>query len=69
MDVSERTLNSFFEHVPVVVYRCFQKGLDRKFQFVTPHVRARLDTLFPVLAHQATAHNVLESKSLDFRRA
>jgi PAS domain S-box-containing protein len=42
MDVSERAWNSFFEHAPVVVYRCVQKGLDRKFQFVSPHVHTLL---------------------------
>jgi PAS domain S-box-containing protein len=42
MDVSEQGLNSFFEHVPVVVYRCIQKGLDRKFQFVSPHIHVLL---------------------------
>ena len=42
MDVSAQALNSFFEHVPVVVYRCVQKGLDRKFQFVSPHIHVLL---------------------------
>ncbi len=42
MDVSEQALHSFFEHLPVVFYRCVQKGLDRKFQFVTPHVQSLL---------------------------
>jgi len=42
MDVSERAVDSFFEHVPIVVYRCVQMGLDRKFQFVSPHVHALL---------------------------
>jgi len=42
MDVSEKAFYSLFEHVPVVFYRCTQIGLDRKFQFVTPHVQALL---------------------------
>jgi len=42
MDVSEQVWNSFFDHAPVVAYRCVQKGLDRKFQFVSPHVHALL---------------------------
>ncbi|TFG64719.1 MAG: PAS domain S-box protein, partial [Nitrospirales bacterium] len=42
MDATERSLQSFFDQVPVVFYRCVQKGLDRTFQFVTPHVQALL---------------------------
>jgi hypothetical protein len=42
MDDPEQALNSFFEHVPMVAYRCVQKGLDRKFQFVSPHVHVLL---------------------------
>ena len=42
MDASEPSLLSFFDQVPVVFYRCVQKGLDRTFQFVTPHVQALL---------------------------
>ncbi|MEX0830014.1 MAG: PAS domain-containing protein, partial [Nitrospirales bacterium] len=42
MDATERSLQSFFDQVPVVFYRCAQKGLDRTFQFVTPHVQALL---------------------------
>jgi len=42
MDISEQALHSLFEHVPVVFYRCIQKGLDRKFQFVTAHVQPLL---------------------------
>ena len=42
MDGPEQVLHSFFEHVPVVFYRCLQKGLDRKFLFITPHVKILL---------------------------
>ena len=42
MDDPEQALNSFFEHVPMVAYRCVQRGLDRKFQFVSPHVHVLL---------------------------
>ena len=42
MGVSEQPVLSFFEHMPLVAYRCIQKGVDRKFQFVTPQVHALL---------------------------
>ncbi len=42
MDTSEQTWDSFFEHAPVVAYRCVQNGLDRTFQFVSPHAYALL---------------------------
>lgn len=42
MSLSAQPVLSFFEHIPVVVYRCIQKGLDRRFQFVSPHVHALL---------------------------
>ena len=42
MDVAEQDLHSFFEHVPVVFYRCNQRGLDRTFQFATPYVQTLL---------------------------
>ncbi len=42
MDASEPSFFSFFEDLPVVFYRCAQKGLDRTFQFVTPHVQVLL---------------------------
>ena len=42
MGVSSQPILSFFEHIPLVVYRCTQKGLDRRFQFVSPHVHTLL---------------------------
>ena len=42
MDAAEQGLHSFFANVPVVFYRCLQKGLDRKFLFATPHVQILL---------------------------
>ena len=42
MDDPEQVIQSFFEHIPVVFYRCLQKGLDRKFLFVTPHAQILL---------------------------
>lgn len=32
-----------FDHVPLVVYRCIQQGIDRKFEFVTPYVYSLLN--------------------------
>lgn len=32
-----------FDHVPMVVYRCIQQGIDRKFEFVTPYVYSLLN--------------------------
>ena len=42
MDVSARNDFSIFDHVPLVVYRCIQQGIDRKFDFVTPYVHSLL---------------------------
>jgi len=42
MDVSVQKEFSIFDHVPVVVYRCIQQGIDRKFDFVTPYVHSLL---------------------------
>ncbi len=42
MDDSSQPVLSFFEHMPLVAYRCIQNGLDRRFQFVSPNVRALL---------------------------
>ena len=39
MDGSEEYISSFMEHLPVVGYQCVQKGLDRKFQFITPNIQ------------------------------
>jgi len=33
---------SILDHVPVVVYRCIQQGIDRKFDFVTRYVHSLL---------------------------
>ena len=33
---------SMFDHFPLVVYRCIQQGIDRKFDFVTPYVHSLL---------------------------
>ncbi|MEO8327241.1 MAG: PAS domain-containing protein, partial [Nitrospirota bacterium] len=32
-----------FDHIPLVVYRCIQQGIDRKFEFVTPYVYSLLN--------------------------
>ncbi len=42
MDISLQTVNSFYEHVPVGFFRCFQNGVERKFQLVTPYVQVLL---------------------------
>ncbi len=42
MDDSSQPVLSFFEHMPLVAYRCIQKGLDRSFQFISPNVHALL---------------------------
>ena len=39
MDGSEQFISSFMAHLPVVAYQCIQKGLDRKFQFITPNIQ------------------------------
>jgi PAS domain S-box-containing protein len=39
MDDSEQFISSFMTHLPVVAYQCIQKGLDRKFQFITPNIQ------------------------------
>ena len=42
MDISPQALQSFFDQVPVVFYRCIQKGLDRNFQSISSHVQPLL---------------------------
>ena len=42
MDVSAQNEPSIFDHVPLVVYRCIQQGIDRKFDFVTSYVHVLL---------------------------
>ncbi|WP_342348321.1 PAS domain-containing protein [uncultured Nitrospira sp.] len=43
MNSFSRNEDSVFDHVPLVVYRCTQRGIDRKFEFVTPFVHSLLD--------------------------
>ncbi|MEJ2230164.1 MAG: PAS domain-containing protein [Nitrospirales bacterium] len=42
MDVSAQNEFSIFDHLPLVVYRCIQQGIDRKFDFITPYVHSLL---------------------------
>jgi len=42
MDVSAQNEFSIFNHLPLVVYRCIQQGIDRKFDFITPYVHSLL---------------------------
>jgi PAS domain S-box-containing protein len=39
MNGSEQFISSFMTHLPVVAYQCIQKGLDRKFKFITPNIQ------------------------------
>ena len=59
MDGSEQFISSFMTHLPVVGYRCIQKGLERQFQFVTPNIRDFLDL---------TAEEMLRDSRAFFRR-
>jgi PAS domain S-box-containing protein len=42
MNSFSRNEHSVFDHVPLVVYRCIQRGIDRTFEFVTPYVHSLL---------------------------
>lgn len=42
MDSSNLPMSSFLEHAPLVVYRCVQQGIDRRFDFITPYVHSIL---------------------------
>jgi PAS domain S-box-containing protein len=59
MDVSAQSEFSIFDHVPLVVYRCIQQGIDRKFDFVTPYVHSLLGL---------TSEQLLNDSKAFFRR-
>jgi PAS domain S-box-containing protein len=59
MDVSAQNEFSIFDHVPLVVYRCIQQGIDRKFDFITPYVHSLLGL---------TSDQLLNDSRLFFRR-
>lgn len=59
MDVSAQNEFSIFDHVPLVVYRCIQQGIDRKFDFVTPYVHSLLGL---------TSEQLLSDSRVFFRR-
>jgi len=59
MEALEHYISSFMAHLPVVGYRCIQKGLDRKFQFITPNIREFLGV---------TAEEMLADSRAFFRR-
>ncbi len=42
MTATAQNESSFFDHVPLVVYRCIQQGIDRKFDLVTSYVHVLL---------------------------
>ncbi|MDH5774899.1 MAG: PAS domain-containing protein, partial [Nitrospirota bacterium] len=42
MQKPEQFISSFMTPFPVVAFQCLQKGLDRKFQFISPNIQALL---------------------------
>lgn len=60
MDVfAHNELSSVFDQVPLVVYRCLQQGIDRKFDFVSPYIYSLLGV---------TSEHLLNDPKAFFRR-
>jgi PAS domain S-box-containing protein len=59
MDVFAHNELSIFDQVPLVVYRCLQQGIDRKFDFVSPYIYSLLGV---------TSEHLLNDPKAFFRR-
>lgn len=59
MDVAAQSESSIFDHFPLVVYRCIQQGIDRRFDFVSPYVHSLLGL---------TSEQLLSDSKAFFRR-
>lgn len=55
MDPSRPSLSEIFDHLPLVVFQCIQRGIDREFNFITPNVHSLLGVTSEQLVRDSRA--------------